>query len=78
MVRHQHPYGGTCSIIGEFTPTELIEWLKKSGWRKYVPALLSAQGCGQAMKVLDIIMDRREVLVYSTTADYFRVEVINR
>jgi len=85
MLRFQHPYGGICTVIGEFTPQEIMDWLIKS----QIPAMyLCALQDGMrynltdpfGMKILDIIEKDREILVYSQGKGnpMVRLEVINK
>ena len=79
--RYRHSYGGVCTEVGTFLPKELVDYFNGSGhesWAESLKQSLKVAPKGQPMKVLDIIQDSREVLVYSTTTDYFRLEVINR
>jgi len=77
---HAHPYGGQVTVIGEYTPKDLIDWLLKCGKGLFANALMMSvrEAHGSPMKVLDIFEDNREILVYTTTSDYLRLEVINK
>ncbi len=73
MKSYAHPYGGVCTVIGEFLPEEVEEHARTMGYKVRLP-----RGVTTPMKVMDLIFGNREVLGYSTTSGYVRLEVINR
>ena len=79
--RYKSPYGGVATTIGEFTPTELFRYLGSIGRKDVVDGLkLSLKMANHGPeKVLDMVLPgERELLGYTTTSDYIRLELINK
>jgi hypothetical protein len=72
--QYHHIYGGEATDLGPFSRQETQKWLVKQG----INVTLPSDGRGDG-KLLNIIGDRREVLIYSAPRKgQFVVTVINR
>ncbi len=85
MQRYAHPYGGTATVIGEFPAQEIMDWLVRRNMAPmYMLGLMDGMRhnltASTGFKVLDIIEDDREILIYSKGkgTSVCRIEVINR
>ena len=74
MKQYPHPYGGMATDLGPFSRQETQRWLRQQG----VTATLPSDGRGDG-KLLDLISERREVLVYGgPRKGQFTITVVNK
>ena len=73
MKRYQHPYGGMATDL-IFSRKEVTAWLARQGLPCILPKDARKEG-----KLLNIVGERREVLLYPTPhVNRFLITVINK